>query len=145
MQQALLELAPARHVDHHAGQLDVARRRTDHTNAVANPDDAALRRADAVLELVVVPARSRLAEVHLGELTVLGVNELAPEVILADPTLDRIAELLLGASADEAEATAVDVRLPDDRVDLAEDLLEARLRGLRLGVRRLLARELEAL
>ena len=100
--------------------------------------------ADAVLVLVILAATDRLSKVELREQAVFRVDDPTPEAVLLEPPGELVAEHALGLLADEGEAIAQRVRLPDDRVDLTEDRRQSCAASFGLGMRSLLLGELQA-
>jgi hypothetical protein len=109
------------HVDHHADQArrPSVRGRPD-AHVVADPDGAAVRRAHAVLERVVLAAHRRLEARLARRLALVGVDLVPEEVGVGEPAVGREAEQRLGVCADVEETPGRDVDLPDDDGDLVD-------------------------
>jgi hypothetical protein len=144
LQQALLELATAADVDGHPAQLESAVLEAKDADLIANPHDLTLGIAHAIFVLVILAAADCLAKIELGRLEILRMDDRVPEAILILPARERIPEHLLRPPARERKPRSFGIRLPDDRVDLTEDRCQSLAAGLRLGMRGLLTRELQA-
>ena len=144
LQEALLELSACSDVDGDAAELHVAADPLNDSHAVPQPEAVTVGVADAVLVLVILAATDRLSKVELREQAVFRVDDPMPEAVLLEPAGELVAEHALCLLADEREAIAQCVRLPDDRVDLTEDRRQSRAASFGFGMRGLLLGELQA-
>lgn len=97
----------------------------DHTHDVTEPDDAAVRRERAVLEVVAPDLGGRHpAKVHRA-LTVVRVEVVDPGIRLRKPLFDRVAQDRLGLTAHEGELPGRRIGLPDDGVEPVHEVAEA--------------------
>ncbi len=104
-------------VDHHPAQLHRAAILAEHGDDVAEPNDSAVRRDHAVLELVRLALGSGICTVRNRPRPVVRVHVVLPEGRLLEPASDGVTEQPLRLLADERELHGRWVRFPDDAVD----------------------------